>query len=128
LQSNQTFSTAAAISDVGLNTNSSQSTLAGINVSTSAGANSALNVVDYALQQLENIGGQLGAVQQRLEATASNLQTNSTNLTSARSVVQDANIPSVTSQLTQEEILQQAGVSALSQSNTLEQAFLKLLQ
>jgi len=128
VQSNQTFSTAASISDIGLNTNSTQSTLAGINVSTSAGANNALNVVDYALQQLENIGGQLGAVQQRLQATASNLQTNSTNLTTARSVVQDANIPAVTSQLTQEEILQQAGVSALSQSHTLQQAFLKLLQ
>jgi flagellin len=128
LQSNQTFSTAASISDIGLNTNSSQSTLAGINVSTSAGANNALNVVDFALQQLENIGGQLGAVQQRLQATASNLQTNSTNLTTARSVVQDANIPAVTSQLTQSEILQQAGVSALSQSHTLQQAFLKLLQ
>jgi flagellin len=77
---------------------------------------------------LENIRGQLGAVQQRLQATASNLQTNSTNLTTARSVVQDANIPAVTSQLTQSEILQQAGVSALSQSHTLQQAFLKLLQ
>ena len=76
----------------------------------------------------DNIGGQLGAVQQRLEATASNLQTNTTNLTSARSVVQDANIPAVTSSLTQEEILQQAGVSALAQSHTLQQAFLKLLQ
>jgi flagellin len=128
VQSNQTFSTAAGISNIGLNTNSSLSTLAGINVSTSAGATSALNVVDFALQQLENIGGQLGAVQQRLQATASNLQTNTTNLTSARSVVQDANIPSVTSQLTQEEILQQAGVSALAQSHTLQQAFLKLLQ
>lgn len=128
LQSNQTFSTAAAISNIGLNTNSALSTLAGVNVGTSAGANSALNVVDFALQQLENIGGQLGAIQQRLEATASNLQTNTTNLTAARSVVQDANIPSVTSQLTQEEILQQAGVSALAQSHTLQQAFLKLLQ
>jgi flagellin len=128
LQSNQTFSTAAAISNIGLNTNSALSTLASVNVSTAAGANSALNVVDFALQQLENIGGQLGAVQQRLEATASNLQTNTTNLTAARSVVQDANIPSVTSQLTQEEILQQAGVSALAQSHTLQQAFLKLLQ
>jgi len=128
LQSNATFSSAAGISSIGLSTNSALSTLAGINVSTSAGANSALNVVDFALQQLENIGGQLGAVQQRLQATASNLQTSTTNLTSARSVVQDANIPSVTSQLTQEEILQQAGVSALAQSHTLQQAFLKLLQ
>jgi len=43
-------------------------------------------------------------------------------------VVQDANIPQVTTQLTQQEILQQAGVSALAQSSTLQQSFLKLLQ
>ncbi|MBV8589053.1 MAG: flagellin, partial [Acetobacteraceae bacterium] len=104
------------------------STLAGANVSTVSGANSALDVVDYALQQLENTGAQLGAVQQRLQATVSNLQTTDTNLTAAQSVVQDANIPQVTTQLTQQEILQQAGVSALAQSSTLEQSFLKLLQ
>jgi len=128
LQSNQTFAAQSTVSNIGLNTNSALTTLAGVSVSTMAGANSALNVVDFALQQLENIGGQLGAIQQRLQATASNLQASTTNLTSARSVVQDANIPAVTSQLTQEEILQQAGVSALAQSHTLQQAFLKLLQ
>ena len=93
-----------------------------------SGANSALNVVSYALQQLENVGAKLGALQQRLQATVSNLQTTDTNLTTAKSVVQDANIPQVTTQLTQTQILQQAGVSALSQSNALQQSFLKLLQ
>jgi flagellin len=80
------------------------------------------------LQQLENVGGQLGATQQRLQATVSNLQVTNTNLTAAQGVVQDANIPQVSTQLTQQEILQQAGISALAQSSTLQQAFLKLLQ
>jgi flagellin len=128
LQSNQSFALSAAGSDIGLNTASSLSSLAGANVSTVSGANSALNVVSFALQQLENVGAQLGAVQQRLQATVSNLQTTATNLTTAQSVVQDANIPQVTTQLTQEQILQQAGVSALAQSSSLQQAFLKLLQ
>jgi flagellin len=128
LQSNENFALSSAASDIGLNTTSSLSTLAAVNVSTISGANAALDVVDFALQQLENIGAQLGAVQQRLQATAANLQTTDTSLTTARSVVQDANIPQVTTQLTQEEILQQAGVSALAQSNVLEQSFLKLLQ
>ena len=57
-----------------------------------------------------------------------NLQTTNTNLTAAQGVVQDANIPQVSTQLTQQEILQQAGISALSRSSTLQQAFLKLLQ
>lgn len=127
LQSNQTFALSAAASNIGLNTTSSLSTLAAVNVDTTSGANAALNVVDFALQQLENVGAQLGAVQQRLQATSSNLQTTDTSLTSARSVVQDANIPQVTTELTQQQILQQAGVSALAQSSALEQSFLKLL-
>ncbi len=103
-------------------------TLSSASVTTTSKANNALNTIDLALQQLENIGAQLGAVQQRLQATVNNLQSTDTNLTTARSVVQDANIPQVTTQLTQQEILQQAGVSALAQSSALQQSFLKLLQ
>ena len=128
LQSTQSFSLAAAASDVGLGIGSAQSAVSSVNVSTTAGATAAINVVNYALQQLESVGGGLGATQQRLQATVSNLQNTTTNLTAAQGVVQDANIPQVSTQLTQEEILQQAGVSALTQSNTLQQSFLKLLQ
>ncbi len=128
LQSNQTFGLSSNASDIGLNTTSALSSLAAINVSTTAGASAALNVVNFALQQLETEGSQLGATQQRLQATVNNLQTTQTNLTAARSTVQDANIPAVTTQLTQAQILQQAGVSALAQSTALQQTFLKLLQ
>jgi len=128
LQSNQTFGLSSAASDIGLQTTSSLSSLASLNVSTTAGASAALNVVNFALQQLESEGSQLGATQQRLQATVNNLQTTQTNLTSARSTVQDANIPQVSTELTQDEILQQAGVSALAQSTQLQQSFLKLLQ
>jgi flagellin len=128
VQSNSPVSLSAGASDIGLLANSSLTTLGGVNVSTISGANAALNTVSFALQQLENIGADLGAVQQALQATASNLQTTDTNLTSAQSVVEDANIPQVTTQLNQQEILQQAGISALSQSQALQQSFLKLLQ
>jgi flagellin len=128
LQSSQGFALSAAASDIGLATSSSLSALSAINVSTQAGAGAAINVLTFALQQLENQGGQLGAVQQRLQATVSNLQVTNTNLTAARGVVEDANIPQVTTQLTQQEILQQAGISALSQSSVLQQSLLKLLQ
>jgi flagellin len=128
LQSNQSFALAPAASDVGLNGASALSAVSSVNVSTTAGATAALNVVQYALQELENVGGQLGATQQRLQATVSNLQSADTNLTAAQGVVQDANIPQVSTQLTQEEVLQQAGISALARSSTLQQAYLKLLQ
>ncbi|MGH6982204.1 MAG: flagellin, partial [Stellaceae bacterium] len=128
-QSTQSFALDAAnIADIGLTSNSTLSTVSGVNVSTTAGANAALNVIDFAIQSLENVGGGLGATQQQLQATVSSLQTTQSNLTTAQGVVQDANIPQVTTQLTQEQILQQAGVSALAQSATLQQSFLKLLQ
>jgi flagellin len=128
VQSNEAFALSSGNEDIGLLSNSSLSTLSGVNVSTISGANSAMNVVSFALQQLENTGAQLGALQQRLQASASNLQTTDTNLTSAQSVVQDASLPQVTTQLNQQEILQQAGISALSQSQSLQQTYLKLLQ
>jgi flagellin len=128
LQSNQSFALSAAASDVGLNTGSALSAVSSVSVATAAGATAALNVLHYALQQLESTGSQLGATQQELQATVSNLQSASTNITAAKGVVEDANIPQVTSSLTQQEILQQAGISALTQSNTLQQSFLKLLQ
>ena len=126
LQSTQSFG--LSNSDAGLAATSSLSALSGVNVSTQAGATAALNVVTFALQQLENVGGQLGAIQQELQATVSNLQSTTTNITAAKGVVEDANIPQVTTQLTQQEILQQAGVSALAKSSELQQSFLKLLQ
>jgi flagellin len=128
VQSDQSFSLGTNASNIGLNTSTNLSALSSVNVSTQSGAEAALNVVNFALQQLETVGSQLGATQQQLQATVGNLQTTSTNLTTALSTVQDANIPQVTTQLTQEQILQQAGVSALAQSTQLQQSFLKLLQ
>ncbi len=128
LNSNQSFALSSAAANIGLTTASALTTLSSVNVSTNAGATAALNVVNFALTKLESVGAQLGAVQQRLQATVSNLQTINTNLNAARSVVQDANIPQVTTELTQKQILLQAGVSALAQSSQLQQAFLKLLQ
>jgi flagellin len=125
-QSSAAFSVGGA-SAVGLNNGSKLSSLADINVSTTAGANSAINVVKYALAALNNQGGQLGAVQQALTANINNLNTTSQNVTSALGVVQDANIPSVSNSLTEADIQAQSGVAALKSSTTLQQSFLSLL-
>ncbi len=128
LQSADSFAMSAGASDIGLQTSSTLSKLSAASVDTVSHANAALNVIDFAIQQLENVGGQLGAIQQRLQASVNNLQTTQVNMTSALSTIQDANIPAVTTQLTQEQILQQAGVDALAQSSQLQQSFLRLLQ
>jgi len=125
-QSSDAFSLSNA-ADIGLNTASQLTSLANINVTTAAGANTAINVVKFALQGLGNAGGELGAVQQRLQANINNLNTTAQNLNSALGVVQDANIPQVSNQLTQAQIQAQAGVAALKSSTTLQQSFLSLL-
>ncbi len=101
--------------------------LSKIDVSTTAGANQAIDVVKYALQSLNNTGGQLGAFQQGLTANINNLNATSQNVTSALGVVQDANLPQVANQLTQAQIQAQAGVAALKSSTTLQQSYLSLL-
>ena len=114
-------------SAIGLNTNSTLNSLANVNVTTTAGANKAINVVKFALQSLSNQGAQLGASQQALTANLNNLNTTSQNATQALGVVQDANIPAVSNKLTQAQIQAQAGVAALKSSTTLQQSYLSLL-
>jgi flagellin len=63
----------------------------------------------------------LGAVQNRLESTISNLSNVSENLSAARSRVLDADIAAETSAMTKNNILQQAGVSILAQANQTPQ-------
>jgi flagellin len=126
LQSSGSFNLGGT-AKLGLSTKSALTSLADINVSTVAGANTAINVVKFALQGLNNQGGELGAVQQRLTANINNLNTSSENATSALGVVQDANIPQVSNSLTQAQIQAQAGVAALKSSTTLQQSYLSLL-
>jgi flagellin len=113
--------------NIGMATKSTLSALSAINVSTTSGANSAINVVKYALGALNNQGGQLGAVQQALTANINNMTTTSQNLTTALGVVQDANIPAVSNKLTEAQIQAQAGVAALKSSTQLQQSYLSLL-
>ncbi|PKY11250.1 flagellar protein FlaB [Acidithiobacillus marinus] len=103
------------------------SAVASINVTTAAGAQQAIGIVDQAINYLNQQNGSLGAIQNRIQASVSNDQTTATNLQSAQSVVQDANIAQATSQLTKYQILQQAGISTLAQENSLQQSYLKLL-
>lgn len=125
-QSDAAFSVSGA-SSIGLSNSSHLLSLSNINVSTQTGANQAINVVKFTIEGLNNLGGQLGASQQRLQATLNNLTTTNTNLQNGLATVQDANIPQVSQDLTQSQIQAQAGVAALKSSSTLQQAYLSLL-
>ncbi len=126
-QSTQGFAITSGASNIGITSASTLQSVSSVNVGTVQGANKAISIVDFAISALNQQGGQLGAIQNRIQSITSNLQTAATNLTAARSTVQDANIAQVTSQLTREQILQQAGISTLAQANALQQSFLKLL-
>jgi len=99
-----------------------------LNISTQAGANDAISVIDGALDQISSIRAQLGSVQNRFSSTISNIASNVENLESARSRILDADFAAETAQMTKAQILQQAGVSILSQANSIPQNVLGLLQ
>ncbi len=103
-------------------------TLAGLGVDTVAGANFAIARVDSALSDVNGLRGNLGAIQNRFESTIINLQTVSENLAASRGRIQDADFAAETAALTKAQILQQAGVSVLSQANAQPQLALSLLQ
>mgnify|MGYP006101587731 FL=1 len=107
---------------------STLSSVADINVGTREGANNALLVLDTALANVTDNRGDLGAIQNRLESTISNLSNIAENVSAARSRVQDADFAAETAELTRSQILQQAGISVLSQANALPQQVLSLLQ
>jgi flagellin len=103
-------------------------TVASLNTSTVANSNTALTTITAALQQVATLGAQLGAYQNRFTAAATGLSTDVTNLTSARSNVQDTDYAQATSQLSQAQILQQASTAMVAQANTIPQNVLTLLQ
>jgi flagellin len=123
--------TAAALKETGLpggSVTAINTTVANLNVSSVANANVALTTLTAALQEVATLGAQLGAYQNRFQAASSGLATDVTNLTSARSSIQDTDYASATSQLSQAQILQQAGTAMVAQANTIPQNVLTLLQ
>ncbi|KAA3627630.1 MAG: flagellin [Proteobacteria bacterium] len=121
---------AGSILNVAANTavGSSQTLLSTVDISSQTGAQAALNIIDSSLQTISKIRADLGAVQNRFEATISNLGATAENLAAARSRIQDADFAAETAALTRAQILQQAGVSVLAQANVLPQNVLALLQ
>lgn len=91
-------------------------------------SNLALAQIDAALQQVAATGAQLGAYQNRFQAAITGLKTDSTNLQSARSGIQDTDYAMATSQLSKAQILQQASTAMVAQANTIPQNILTLLQ
>ena len=107
---------------------STQQSIDKVDVSSRDGANLALLIIDRALKQVTADRAQLGAVQNRLDSTISNLTTVSENASAARSRILDADFALETANLARNQVLQQAGTSILAQANSSAQQVLSLLQ
>ncbi len=98
-----------------------------VNISTTAGAVSALSQVDVALQRVNSLRSNLGAIQNRLEFTINTLAIQEENSAASESAIRDADIARETIQFTRNQILVSAGTSVLAQSNVVPQTALQLL-
>lgn len=107
---------------------SAQVDLKDIDISTRQDAFQTIGAIDGALDQINSLRGELGAVQARFSSTISNLQTTSENLSASRSRIRDADFAAETAELTRNQIIQQAGIAMLSQANSAPQGVLALLQ
>ncbi len=83
--------------------------------------------LDSALNKVDSLRSELGAIQNRFESAITNLQTNETNLSAARSRIEDADYAVEVANMTRAQILQQAGTSVLAQANQIPQNVLSLL-
>ena len=112
----------------GGNVASSLQAVQSLDVSTFSGAQKALRIADSAIQRINTQRANLGALQSRFQATISNLQTSSENMSAARSRIRDADFAAETVALTRSQVLQQAGSAMLAQANTLPNNVLSLLR
>ncbi|HEY8025398.1 MAG TPA: flagellin [Burkholderiaceae bacterium] len=104
------------------------SSLATLDITSVSGANSAINIIDASINQINAQQADLGAIQNRFTSTIGNLNTSSTNLSAARSRIQDTDYASETANLAHYQILQQAGTAMLAQANSLPNSILTLLR
>lgn len=100
----------------------------GTRVDEKESAQASISRLGDALDKVSLYRARIGALQNRLTSTSRNLGTRIENLSSAQSRIMDTDFAEVTADLTQYNILAQAGASVLSQATQLPQVALKLLQ
>ncbi|KPK36747.1 MAG: hypothetical protein AMK70_01095 [Nitrospira bacterium SG8_35_1] len=101
--------------------------MASVSIDTQANAEAALLTIDAAMNDLNSVRAEIGAVQNRLQFTVANLEISSENLSAAQSRIMDADFASETAMFTKNQIMVQAATAILAQANTLPQLALQLL-
>ncbi|WP_315387815.1 flagellin [uncultured Stenotrophomonas sp.] len=98
-----------------------------LNISSVAGAQRSLAIVDNALKAVNSSRADMGAIQNRFTSTIANLNTTSENLSASRSRIRDTDYAKETAELTRTQILQQAGTAMLAQANQSPSSVMSLL-
>jgi flagellin len=98
------------------------------NLLSASSSQTALTDINNAIAQVAALRGTLGASMNRLTAADNVINTQTTNLTSAEDNVSSADISQQVSNMSEDQVLTQTGISALSQANQMQQMLLKLFQ
>ena len=115
---------------IGITVLNSDSTSLGLNdelLTSSTGAQAAITSLDTALQTINTTRGTLGATQNRLEMTISNLGVMHENNAAGNSRLKDVDVAEESAAMSRSQILSQAGTSVLAQANSLPQSALSLI-
>lgn len=101
--------------------------VAGLSLLSQEGAQNAIDVLDSAMEQIDSKRAEIGAFQNRMNHTMSNLVNINENVAASNSRIKDVDFASETVNMTKGQILQQAGTSILAQAKQIPQSALSLL-
>ena len=99
-----------------------------VKISTEAGASDAISIIDAALDKVAQMRSDLGAIENRMDHTISNLMNIAEKTADSRSRLEDADFALESARLAKNQVLQQAGTSMLSQANQMSQLVMELLR
>jgi flagellin len=102
--------------------------LDGVNIADQEDAQSAIQIIKNAINNVSSTRGDLGALQNRLEHTSNNLSVMAENIQDAESTIRDTDIAEEMMSYTKNSILVQSAQAMLAQANTVPQGVLQLLQ
>ncbi len=118
----------AATKDLAVNTGTvTTESVASLDLSTQDGAQNAIDVLDAAMESVDSKRAEIGAFQNRMNHTMSNLANINENVNASNSRIKDVDFAKETVNMTKGQILQQAGTSILAQAKQIPQAALSLL-
>lgn len=117
-----------AAAQVQTSTATAGSGVGSVNLNTASGAQSALTTLDRAINTITDARASMGAYQNRLSASISNLETTSMNLSASRSRILDTDYAKETTLLAKSQIITQAATAMLAQANQSSQSVLALLK